>query len=39
MSLSGLLGADHAFYYKRARILLPFRTGARTYLGETAFRY
>lgn len=32
-------GADHAFYYGRARVLLPFRTGARTYLGETVFRY
>jgi hypothetical protein len=39
MSLAGLVGADHAFYYERARVLLPFRTGARTYLGETAFRY
>jgi hypothetical protein len=39
MSLAGLMGADHAFYYERARVLLPFRTGARTYLGETAFRY
>jgi hypothetical protein len=38
MSLAGLMGADHAFYYERARVLLPFRTGARTYLGETAFR-
>jgi hypothetical protein len=37
MSLAGLMGADHAFYYERARVLLPFRTGARTYLGETAF--
>ena len=34
MSLAGLRGADHAFYYERARVLLPFRTGARTYLGE-----
>ena len=39
MSLAGLVGADHALYYERARVLLPFRTGARTYLGETAFRY
>ena len=37
MSLAGLVGADHAFYYERARVLLPFRTGARTYLGETAY--
>src|SRR6266542_4152591 len=36
MSLAGLVGADHAFYYERARVLLPFRTGARRYLGETA---
>src|SRR5690349_16416159 len=34
MSLAGLRGADHAFYDERARVLLPFRTGARTYLGE-----
>jgi DNA-binding response OmpR family regulator len=39
MSLAGLMGADHAFYYERGGVLLPFRTGARTYLGETAFRY
>src|SRR4029453_8597791 len=32
MSLVGLMGADHAFYYERARVLLPFRTGARTYV-------
>jgi hypothetical protein len=37
MSLAGLMGADHAFYYERARVLLPFRSVARTYLGETAF--
>jgi hypothetical protein len=36
--LAGLMG-NHAFYYERARVLLPFRTGARTYLGKTAFRY
>jgi hypothetical protein len=32
MSLAGLVGADHAFYYERARVLLPFCTGARTYV-------
>jgi len=39
MLLAGLMGADHAFYYERTRVVLPFRSVARTHLGETALRY
>jgi len=36
MSLAGLMGADHAFYNERARVLLPFRSIVRAHLVETA---
>jgi hypothetical protein len=39
MLLAGLMGADYAFYCERTRVVLPFRSVARTYLDETALRY
>jgi hypothetical protein len=33
----GWWGADHAFYYERARVLLPFRTVIRAHLIQTNF--
>jgi hypothetical protein len=33
----GMMGADHAFYYERARVLLPFRTVVRAHLIQTNF--